>query len=160
MRASPAGQRSAGHRPKRPGPQPRRDPERNPAPAGRQAGSSGEASDVSSRAYAARVPQTRRRIGRRVGPGRVRWDRVGRVALVLVLFGVVVSYLNPIVNLVDAWRDSRASEERLGELQAKHEKLQRRVRDAATTLAVEREARKLGMVRGGERLYVVRGLDE
>jgi hypothetical protein len=79
---------------------------------------------------------------------------------VLVLFGVVVSYLNPIVNLVDAWRDSRASEERLGELQAKHEKLQRRVRDAATTLAVEREARKLGMVRGGERLYVVRGLDE
>ena len=36
----------------------------------------------------------------RVGPSRIRWDRLGRIALVLVLFGVLVSYLNPLVNLL------------------------------------------------------------
>jgi cell division protein FtsB len=114
---------------------------------------------MSSRAYAGSVPQARR-VRRRVGPSRIRWDRVGRVALVLVLFGVMVSYLNPLVNLVDAWRDSKASEERLIELRAKHDKLTQQVRDAGTPLVLEREARKLGMVRPGERAYVVRGLGD
>jgi hypothetical protein len=116
----------------------------------------GEASGVSSRAYAAR-PRGRR-VGRRIGPSRVRWDRVGRVALVLVLFGVMVSYLNPVVNLVGAWRDSTASRERLAQLKRKHAKLQVRVREAGSPLTLEREARKLGMVRAGEHAYVVRGL--
>ena len=57
---------------------------------------------MSSRAYV-RAAAGRRR----VGPSRVRWDRIGRMALVLVLFGVLVSYLNPLVNLFDAWRDRR-----------------------------------------------------
>jgi len=111
---------------------------------------------MSSRAYAGRVP--RRRVGRRIGPSRVRWDRVGRVALVLVLFGVMVSYLNPVVNLLGAWRDSKASEQRLAQLERKHAKLQGKVRDAGSPLTLEREARKLGMVRAGEHAYVVRGL--
>ena len=42
----------------------------------------------------------RRRASARAGPSRIRWDRVGRIALVLVLFGVMVSYLNPLVNLL------------------------------------------------------------
>ena len=89
----------------------------------------------------------------------MRWDRVGRVALVLVLFGVLVSYLNPLVNLVDAWRDSKAGEERLVELQREQGELEQQVEDASSPLTVEREARRLGMVRPGERSYVVHGLD-
>jgi len=90
-----------------------------------------------------------------VGPTRVRWDRVGRIALVLVLFGVVVSYLNPVVNLVDAWRDSNASKEHLVELKAENADLSAQVARAATEPVLEREARKMGMVKPGERLYVV-----
>ena len=97
---------------------------------------------------------------RGVGPSRIRWDRVGRVALVLVLFGVLVSYLNPMVNLFHAWRDSKASEERLAELKAEKAQLEVQVRDAASPLTLEREARRLGMVRPTERAYVVRGLDD
>lgn len=82
------------------------------------------------------------------------------MALVLVLFGVLVSYLNPVVNLVDAWRDSRVSEERLGELQRENLTLEEQVEEAASPLTVEREARRLGMVRPGERSYVVRGIDD
>ncbi len=113
---------------------------------------------MSSRAYAAgRAP--RRRVGRRIGPSRIRWDRIGRVALVLVLFGVLVSYLNPLVNLFDAWRDSKVGEERLAELKRENADLRLEVEQARSPLTLEREARRLGMVRPGERAYVVRGLD-
>ncbi len=97
-----------------------------------------------------------RRVRRRVGPSRVRWDRVGRVALTLVLFGVAVSYLNPVVNLVDAWRDSKAGEEKLAELQREQADLQGQVEVARSEMTLEREARKLGMIRPGERAYVIR----
>jgi cell division protein FtsB len=112
---------------------------------------------MSSRAYAGRRPAPTR-VGRRVGPSRVRWDRIGRVALVLVLFGVLVSYLNPVVNLVDAWRDSKAGEERLVELKAQNAGLRDQVERAGSTATLEREARKLGMVKPGERAYVIEGL--
>jgi cell division protein FtsB len=95
-----------------------------------------------------------------VGPSRVRWDRIGRVALTLVLLGVLVSYLNPVVNLVDAWSDSRTSKERLAELRIENAKLKEQVDDASSTAVLEREARRLGMVRPGERAYVIRGLHD
>jgi len=78
------------------------------------------------------------------------------VALVLVLFGVMVSYLNPLVNLADAWRDSKAGEERLAELQREHSSLREQVGRAKSPLTMEREARRLGMIRPGERAYVIR----
>jgi len=89
----------------------------------------------------------------------VRWDRVGRIALVLVLFGVMVSYLNPLVNLAGAWRDSKQSEERLAELRRENESLQRQLDAAESPLTLGREARKMGMIKPGERLYVIDGLD-
>ena len=85
---------------------------------------------------------------------------MGRIALVLVLFGVLVSYLNPVVNLLDAWRDSKAGEERLAELRGENAELQKQVLDASGPLTVEREARRLGMVRPGEHAYVIRGLND
>lgn len=103
--------------------------------------------------------RSRRRVRRRVGRSRVRWDRIGRLALVLVLFGVLVSYLNPLVNLVHAWSDSKAGEERLAELRQENTELRQQMRDASSPLTLEREARRLGMVQPGERAYVVHGLD-
>jgi len=104
-------------------------------------------------------PRPRRRVRRRVGPSRVRWDRIGRIALVLVLFGVLVSYLNPVVNLIDAWTDSKAGEEQLAQLREENASLQQQVREASSPLTLEREARRLGMVQPGEHAYVIRGLD-
>lgn len=100
----------------------------------------------------------RRRVRRRVGPSRVRWDRVGRIALVLVLFGVLVSYLNPLVNLLDAWQGSRTSQERLVQLKQENAALTRQLEDASSPATLEREARRLGMVKPGEHAYVVHGL--
>ena len=90
----------------------------------------------------------------------MRWDRIGRVALVLVLFGVLVSYLNPVVNLVDAWRDSKAGEQQLLQLKGENAGLRAQVERAEDPLTLEREARKLGMVKPGERAYVIEGLGD
>jgi len=79
---------------------------------------------------------------------------------VLVLFGVLVSYLNPVVNLFGAWRDSKAGEERLAELHRENSALQQQVEEAATPVMLQREARRMGMVEPGERLHVIRGLDD
>ncbi|MFL5906994.1 MAG: septum formation initiator family protein [Solirubrobacterales bacterium] len=96
---------------------------------------------------------------RRVGPSRVRWDRIGRIALVLVLFGVLVSYLNPLVNLIEAWQGSKASEHQLHQLRQEKVQLTGQLREASSPATLEREARRLGMVKPGEHAYVVHGLD-
>ena len=73
--------------------------------------------------------------------------------------GCMVSYLNPVVNLFDAWRDSKAGEERLLQLKGENASLQDQVERADDPLTMEREARRLGMVKPGERAYVI-DLDE
>ena len=78
----------------------------------------------------------------------------------LVLFGGMVSYLNPVVNLIDAWRDSKAGEERLAQLKGENTRLRDELRTAQDPLTMEREARKLGMVKPGEKAYVVHGLED
>ena len=95
---------------------------------------------------------------RRVGPSRIRWDRVGRVALVLVLFGVMVSYLNPLVNLLQAWQGSKSSDAQLVQLKQQKVELSGELREASSPATLEREARKLGMVKPGEHAYIVHGL--
>jgi cell division protein FtsB len=110
---------------------------------------------VSARGY--RVYRTRPSRRRRT---RIDWDRLGRIVLVLVLFGVLLSYVNPVVNLVDAWRDSRTERERFGELARENQELLERKAALSDPDAIEREARQLGMVAPGERPYVIRNLPD
>jgi len=79
---------------------------------------------------------------------------------VLVLFGVLVSYLNPLVGLLQAWQGSKASEQELTQLTAQKAALTRQLHEVSSPATLEREARKLGMVRPGEHAYVVHGLGD
>ncbi|HEY1238875.1 MAG TPA: septum formation initiator family protein [Solirubrobacterales bacterium] len=97
---------------------------------------------------------------RKSGPSRIRWDRLGRIVLVLVLFGVMVSYLNPLVNLVQAWQGSKSSDAQLAQLKQERLELTHRLRDVSSPAALEREARRLGMVKPGEHAYIVHGLGQ
>jgi cell division protein FtsB len=94
----------------------------------------------------------------RTRAGRVRWDRVARIALLVVLAGVVYLYIGPAASFVSAWHEAR---EKRGEVQALKEDNQR-LRERQQALkdpkVLEREARKLGMVREGERAYVIQNL--
>jgi cell division protein FtsB len=112
---------------------------------------------VTADAYRARRA-VRRRPARRRGPSRVNWDRFGRVVLVIVLFGILVSYLDPMLGLVSAWRDSRSEQHHLAELKRENAELKQRSASLDDPRVLEEEARRQGMVRVGERSYVIRGL--
>jgi cell division protein FtsB len=105
-----------------------------------------------------RRPAPRRRPGARRGGSRVNWDRLGRVALTIVLAAVLFSYLNPVVNFVQSYRGSQDAKARLAQLQQETAQLERRVRSTRDPSELEREARRLGMIRPGERAYVIHGL--
>ena len=107
---------------------------------------------MSARAY--RVAPRRRARGRPAS--RIHWDKLGRVVLVIVLFGILLSYVNPAVNFIDAWRDSRTQRSELLELRQERDHLAARAAALEDSDAAVRAARKLGMVAEGERSYVIR----
>jgi cell division protein FtsB len=91
---------------------------------------------------------------------RVRWDRVGRVALLLLLLAVAALYVQPARSYLTTWKDSNAKQEQLHELERQHEQLVRHARELHDPRTLETEARRLGMVRPGERSYVIGGLPD
>lgn len=113
-------------------------------------------------ASATAPPRYRPRVVARGGSGSrlsgVRWDRFGRIVLVLVLFAVLTSYVGPTLNVFHTWRESRSADARLSELKAENEALSSQAEQLNEPAAMIAEARKLGMVAPGERPYVVDGL--
>lgn len=84
--------------------------------------------------------------------------RFGRIALVVVVVLMASSYVRPALDWVGARSAAGEQAQRLDALRA----TQARLEDEKARLSTERgltvEARRLGMVREGERAYVVRGL--
>src|SRR6185312_7881553 len=91
---------------------------------------------------------------------RVRWDRVGRVALLVVLAAIALAYIGPARSLVSTWRTSNAKQAQLHALQREHALLLQRARQLRDPRTVQAEARRLGMVRPGERSYVIQELPQ
>ena len=68
---------------------------------------------------------------------------------------ILVLYVNPVVNFVDAWRDSRSESEQLAELKAENQELRERTATLDAPDAEERGARMQGMVMPDERSVVI-----
>ncbi|HXF31051.1 MAG TPA: septum formation initiator family protein [Solirubrobacterales bacterium] len=118
---------------------------------------------MASTAYAGsrvkRRPAARkRRPGARRTASRIKWDRVGRIALVLVLFAVAYSYLNPAINLFETYRSTTASKAEFHQLLQENKHLHRSIQSADNPAVVAAAARKQGMVAEGETPFVLRGL--
>jgi cell division protein FtsB len=90
---------------------------------------------------------------------RVRWDRIGRLALLFVGLLLIYLYINPLRTYVSTWQEARAKRQEVSQLQREHAELVRRAKALRSTGSIEVEARRLGMVRDDERAYVIRGLD-
>jgi cell division protein FtsB len=120
---------------------------------------------MSTHASAARSAPRRRPAARkrrpaaRGGPSRIKWDRVGRIALTLVLGAVLYSYLNPAIDFVKTYTATTAAKAQLHELLHENRKLHNRVQSAKDPLIVDREARGQGMVAEGETPIVIHGLN-
>ncbi len=88
----------------------------------------------------------------------VRWDRVGRVALLLVLGLILLLYVGPARSFVSTWQDAKEKRADVHRLTAENRRLQARRHALEDPRTLEAEARKLGMVRPGERAFVIQGL--
>jgi cell division protein FtsB len=89
---------------------------------------------------------------------RVRWDRVGRVALLFVGVLLVCLYVNPARTYWATLQEAKGKRAEVAELQREHDALVRRQQALRRSGSVEIEARRLGMVRPTERAYAVKGL--
>jgi len=115
------------------------------------------AAHARSRPSTAPPPRQRPRVV--VGGGRaIRWDRVGRVALLVVLLGVVALYVGPSISFFHTYREAKARRGEVSALQAENKRLRARRTALKSPATLEREGRRLGLVKPGERPFIVKGL--
>jgi cell division protein FtsB len=109
------------------------------------------------RPAARRAPRTRPRV-LAGGAAAIRWDRVSRVALLVVLLVLVYLYAGPARSYWDTLREARHRSAEVAALKRENDRLRARREALRGPTALEREARRLGMVRPGERPYLVEHL--
>ena len=91
-------------------------------------------------------------------PARIHWDKLGRYALFMVLLAILLAYISPISHWLRQSETAKHEEAQLAELQEENAELKHRIADLKRPLALEREARELGMIKEGERAYVIENL--
>lgn len=89
---------------------------------------------------------------------RVRWDRVGRVALLAVLGLVLLLYVGPAHAWFSTWRESHQRRDQVRTLQREHDRLVAQRKSLRDPRTMELQARGQGMVKPDERSYVLSGL--
>jgi cell division protein FtsB len=89
---------------------------------------------------------------------RVRWDRLGRMAMLCVMGALLYLYLSAGISLLSTWKEARVDSAQVATLERQHAALeaQRATLNGPGTLV--REARRLGMMRPGEQTYMITGL--
>lgn len=75
----------------------------------------------------------------------------------LVIFGVLASYVGPLMSLVSAWHEKGSAATELTQLRHQHTALRAREKASSGPNALD-AARRLGMVAPDERSYFVKGL--
>jgi hypothetical protein len=104
---------------------------------------------------AKRTPQ---RPGVQTAAGRVRWDRLGRIAMLLVLLALVFLYLSAGLHMLSSWKQSSRDNARVSELQSEHRTLLHEHNLLSSQSNLEVQAHQLDMLPPGERPYIVKNL--
>ncbi len=106
-----------------------------------------------------RTSSSRRRRSSRSTPlRRIRWDRLARVGLLVVLMTVGGLYVKQALAYLSARSQAHQQESIVGGLRRENASLTKQQASLRSPQTVQREARALGMVRVGERPYVITGL--
>ena len=92
------------------------------------------------------------------GRTRIRWDRLGRWALIGVFALVLYLYIGPALSWISTYLEAGRQRAQVAELRVENQKLRERKAEMSSPGALEREARRLGMVKKGERAYIVEGI--
>jgi cell division protein FtsB len=86
---------------------------------------------------------------------RIRWDRLGRWALLCVFAFVLYLYIGPLLSWVSTYRQAGRQRADVATLKARNAQLTARRNELRDPRALELEARRLGMVKAGEKAFVV-----
>jgi cell division protein FtsB len=78
----------------------------------------------------------------------------------LVLVAIAVGYVQPLRAYRDAQAEVAVAEAQVNRIARANAVLEERIAEAETSTFVEREARRLGLVKPGERLFIVTGIDQ
>jgi cell division protein FtsB len=97
---------------------------------------------------------------RPAGRSGIRWDRVARAALLGTLGIVLLLYISPLHRWLTQRSLAAQESQQLQQLQQQNKQLRSHIKLLHNPTALEVQARKLGMVRRGEREYVVQGLPD
>lgn len=101
------------------------------------------------------MPKSQRRASRpRPRAPVLRWAAVATLAVVALL------YYRPVKSYVETRSSLEERQAEVRRLRAKRDELARRLHEADTPDALTRRARRLGLVKPGERLFIVKGIDE
>ena len=92
------------------------------------------------------------------GPLRIRWERVGRVLLVIVLAVVAGLYIQQGLAYLSARRQADEQSALAARLARQNAHLAREAKWLNDPATIVSDARALGMIKPGERPYVVTGL--
>jgi cell division protein FtsB len=88
----------------------------------------------------------------------IRWDRLGRVFLLGVLFVILLMYVSPLTRWVTQKNTANEDTAELRQLETTNSNLKARLKSLQSPQALELRARKLGMVKQGERAFVIENL--
>lgn len=99
-----------------------------------------------------------RAIGASAPVARIRWDRLGRVAMLCLLVALLYLYVSAGIRIYSTWRQARGDSAQLATLEQEHARLSRQHEALGRRGTVEEEARRLDMMHAGEQTYVVTGL--
>jgi cell division protein FtsB len=88
----------------------------------------------------------------------IHWDRAARFALLAVLALLLFLYVGPARSYLHARGESQRRNAEVQRLQGEYNRLEARRRALSNDAVLEREARRLGYVRPGERSYVIEDL--
>jgi cell division protein FtsB len=88
----------------------------------------------------------------------IRWDRLGRVFLLGVLFVILLMYVSPLTRWVTQKNTAKEDTAELRQLEATNSNLKAKLKSLQSPQALDLRARRLGMVKQGERAFVIEGL--
>ena len=100
-------------------------------------------------------PRRPRRVTARTQVRRIRWDRVGRVALLIVLAVVAGVYVQDALSYLATRSQANRQQAIVKQLARENAALAKQQQSLHDPATIARDARTLGMVLPGERPYVV-----
>ncbi|HKY12939.1 MAG TPA: septum formation initiator family protein [Gaiellaceae bacterium] len=101
------------------------------------------------------MPKSQRRASRRRRRTSVlRWIALATLAIVALL------YYRPVKSYVETRSSLQERQAEVRKLREKRDELTRRLEEAETPEDLARRARKLGLVKPGEQLFIVKGIEE